>query len=68
MGLGESTIRTWDDMKTSFLQNYLEYSKPKDSQHDIFKIQQLKDEILEDFLERSFIHYISLNIMTSEKM
>ena len=45
MGLGESTIRTWDDMRTSFFQKYQEYCKPKDS-HDIFKIQQLEDEIL----------------------
>ena len=31
MGLGKSTIRTWDDMKTSFLRKYQEYCKPKDS-------------------------------------
>ena len=52
MGLGESSIQTWDDMKTSFLRKYQEYCKPKDSRHDIFKIQQLEDEILEDYLER----------------
>ena len=52
MGLGESTIRTKDDMKTSFLLKYQEYCKPKDSQHDIFKIQQLEDESLEEYLER----------------
>ena len=52
MELGESTIRMWDDMKTSFLQKYQEYYKPKDSRHDIFKIQQLEDESLEDYLER----------------
>ena len=52
MGLGEFIIRTWDDMKTSFLRKYQEYCKPKDSQHDIFKIQQLEDEILEDYFER----------------
>ena len=52
MGLGESTIRTWDDMKTSFLRKYQEYYKPKDSRHDIFKIQQLEDESLEYYLER----------------
>ena len=44
MGLGESTIKTWDDMKTSFLRKYQEYCKPKDSRHDIFKIQQLEYE------------------------
>ena len=52
MGLGESTIRTWDDMRTAFLQKYQESCKPKDSRHDIFKIQQLEDEIVEDYLER----------------
>ena len=25
MGLGESAIRTWDDMRTSFLRKYQEY-------------------------------------------
>ena len=38
--------------ETSFLWKYQEYYKPKDSRHDIFKIQQLEDEILEDYLER----------------
>ena len=51
-GLGKSTIRTCDDMKTSFLKKYQEYCKPKDSWHDIFKIQQLEYEILEYYLER----------------
>ena len=49
---GESTSRTCDDMKTSFLWKYQEYCKPKDSPHDIFKIQIIEDEILEDYLER----------------
>ena len=44
MGLGQFTISTWDDMKTSFLRKYQEYCKPKDSRHDIFKIQQLEDK------------------------
>ena len=52
MGLGESTIKTWDDMKTSFLRKYKEYCKPKDSRHDIFKIQQIEDKSLEDYLDR----------------
>ena len=52
MGLGEFTIRTWDDMKNSLLQKYQDYYKPKDSRHDVFKIQQLEDKILEDYLER----------------
>ena len=51
MGLGESSIRTWEDMKTTFLQKYQEYCKPRDSQNDIFKIQQLKYKSLEDYLK-----------------
>ena len=39
-------------MKTTFLQKYQEYFKPRDSRNDIFKIQQLEDESLEDYLER----------------
>ena len=50
MGLGESSIRTWEDMKTTFLRKYQEYYKPRDSRNDIFKIQQLEDEILEYYL------------------
>ena len=52
MGLGEYSIRTWEDMKNSFLRKYQDYCKPKDSRNNIFKIQQLKDESLEDYLER----------------
>ena len=56
MGLGEFTMRTWDDMKTSFLQKYQEYCKPKDCRHDIFKIQQLEEESLEDYLEKVILY------------
>ena len=52
MGLGEYSVRTWKDMKIEFLQKYQEYYKSRDSQNDIFKIQQLEDESLEDYLER----------------
>ena len=31
MGLGEYSIRTWEDMKTAFLWKYQEYCKPRDS-------------------------------------
>ena len=51
MGLGEYSIKTWEYMKTTFLQKYQEYCKPRDSRNDIFKIQQLEDESLEDYLE-----------------
>jgi hypothetical protein len=52
MGLRESSIRSWEDMKTIFLRKYQDYCKSKDSRNDIFKIQQLEDESLEDYMER----------------
>ena len=52
MGLGEYSIRTREDVKTAFLWKYQEYCKPRDSRNDIFKIQQLEDESLKDYLER----------------
>jgi hypothetical protein len=52
MGLGESSIRSWEDMKAIFLKKYQDYCKSKDSRNDIFKIQQLEDESLEDYMER----------------
>ena len=39
MGLGESTIRTWEEMKSAFLRKYQDYCGPRDSQNDIFKMQ-----------------------------
>ena len=52
MGLGESTIRSWDEMKTNFLKKYQEYCKYKDYQNGIYKMQQQEEEILEDYVER----------------
>ena len=52
MGLEEYTIRTWDQMKGTFLKKYQDYCKSKDVKNDIFKMQQLEDETLEDYLER----------------
>ena len=51
MGLGEYTIRTWEQMKNSFLKKYQDYCKSKDSRNDIFKMQQQEDERLEDYLK-----------------
>ncbi|CAF4106855.1 unnamed protein product [Adineta steineri] len=50
MGLGEHTIRSWDEMKTTFLRKYQEYCKSKDSRNDIFKMQQQEDGTLEDYV------------------
>ena len=52
MGLGEYSIKTWEDMKTTFLQKYQEYCKPRDSKNDIFKIHKLEDKSLEYYPER----------------
>ena len=38
MGLGEYTIRSWDDMKNVFLKKYQDYCKSKDSKYGIFKM------------------------------
>ena len=37
MGLGEHTIRSWDDMKTAFLKKCQEYYKTRDSHNDILE-------------------------------
>ena len=42
MGLGESSIRTWEDMKTTFLWKYQEYCKRRDARNDIFRYRNLK--------------------------
>jgi hypothetical protein len=57
MGLGEYSIRSWEDMKATFLKKYQDYCRPKDSRNDIFKMQQHDEESLEDFLER-FIYIL----------
>ena len=57
MGLGEYTIRSWDEMKKTFLKRYQDYCRSKDSKDDIFKMQQQEDESLEEYLERFLYNY-----------
>jgi hypothetical protein len=52
MGLGESIIRSWEDMKAIFLKKYQYCCKSKDSHNDIFKIQWLEDDSLKDYMEQ----------------
>ena len=52
MGLGDYSIRTWEDMKIVFIRKYQDYCKPKYCRNDIFKIQKLEDESMKDYLER----------------
>ena len=52
MGLGEHNIRTWEEMRSAFLNKYQEHCRTRDSQNDIFRMQQQEDESLEDYVER----------------
>jgi hypothetical protein len=51
MGLGVSSIRSWEAMKDIFLKKYQDYCKTKESCNDIFKMQQLEDETLKYYIE-----------------
>ena len=42
MGLGEYSIRTWEDMKNTFLQKYQEYCKPKMLEMIFLRYKNLK--------------------------
>ena len=44
-------------MKSIFLKKYQDYCKSKNSKNDIFKMQQLEDDTLEDYLERFLYNY-----------
>jgi hypothetical protein len=57
MGLGKSNIRSWEGTKDMFRKKYQDYYKSKDYRNDIFKIQQLEDENLRDYME--WFSYIS---------
>jgi len=52
MGLGGSSISTWDDMQTTFLEKYQDYCKSWNIKEELFKFTQKEDESLEDYVER----------------
>jgi len=52
MGLLTQSIRTWNDMKQTFLDRYLDYCMPTNHKDEVFKMVQREDENLEDLLER----------------
>jgi hypothetical protein len=52
MGLGGSTISTWDDMRTTFLGKYQDYCKSRNIKEELFKFAQKEDESLKDCVER----------------
>ena len=51
MGLGAHFIRTWEEMKTTFLEKYKDYCMPHNIKDEIFKMMQKEYENLEDFIE-----------------
>ena len=48
---GDYTIRSWDEMKTSFIKKYHQYCRSKDSHNYIFKMKQQEEESLEEYVE-----------------
>ena len=52
MGLGGSTITSWEGMKEAFLDKYQYYCKSHDINEEIFKFSQKEDENMEDCVER----------------
>jgi len=52
MSLGINSIRTWEQMKTTFLDKYKDYCMPHNFKDEVFKMVQKEDENLEDFVER----------------
>ena len=57
MGLEYYSIRSWEDMKSTFLKKYQDYCGTRDSRNEIFNMQQLEKESLEDYVE-SFLYNI----------
>lgn len=54
MGLGLHSIRTWEQMKTTFLEEYKDHCMPHNIKDEVFKMMQKEDENLEDFINRFF--------------
>ena len=52
MGLGFASIRTWSDMKETFLSKYQGYWRTMDLRGEEFRMTKKEDEILEDYVER----------------
>jgi hypothetical protein len=52
MGLEDYSIRSWEDIKSTFLKKYPDYCRTRDSCNDIFKMQKSEEESIEDYVER----------------
>jgi hypothetical protein len=55
MGLGTNAIKTWDEMRKTFLEKYNDYCTNRGMREEMFKMTQKEEESLEDYLER--FHY-----------
>jgi len=55
MGLGSTSIRTWSNVKETFLSKYQDYCRMRDLREQVFRMTQKEDESLEDYVER--FHY-----------
>eukprot|EP00253_Pinus_taeda_P014223 PITA_14223 len=51
MRLGGSSITTWEEMRTAFLEKYQDYCKSWDIKEETFKFTQKEDENMEDYVE-----------------
>ena len=51
MGLGTHTIKTWEEIKNVFFENYRYHCMPHDLKYEVFKMMQKEDESLEDLVE-----------------
>lgn len=52
MTFGINYIRTWEQMKTTFLEKYKNYCMPHNINDEVFKMVQKEDENIKDFVER----------------
>lgn len=55
MGLGSPYIRTWSDMKETFLSKYQDYCRIRDLREEVFRMTWKEDESMEDYVE--WFHY-----------
>lgn len=51
MSLGINSIRTWKQVKTTFLEEYKDYCMPHNIKDEVFKMVQIEDEILKTLLK-----------------
>lgn len=57
MGLQVGSISTWPEMETVFLDKYQDYYKVRDGKEELFRMKQLEDESLEDYVDRFMFVY-----------